>query len=106
MAERFELHRIEDVSGVSGVGVVAEGVRFKDGTCAYRWLSGTATTNIADSIADIEAIHGHGGATRIAWVDAPGKCLHTECACAYPEDAPEHCGCDECCCCGFNASAG
>lgn len=28
---RFELHREEDVSGVSGTGVVAEGVAFSDG---------------------------------------------------------------------------
>src|SRR4051794_16547249 len=37
-AHRFELHRDQDISGVSGVGVVAEGVAFTDGTVALRWL--------------------------------------------------------------------
>lgn len=66
---RFELHRDQDVSGVSGLGVVAEGVQFTDGRCVYRWLSGVATTNVADCLEHIVDIHGHGGATRVVWID-------------------------------------
>lgn len=66
---RFELHRDIDVSGISGTGVVAEGVEFSDGTCVIRWCTGRASTVIWSSIADVEAIHGHGGATRIVWVE-------------------------------------
>lgn len=66
---RFQLVRDVDVTGVSGTGVVAHGVEFPDGTCAYRWATGTATTNVADSVADVEVIHGHGGATRVEWLD-------------------------------------
>lgn len=66
---RFKLVRDEDISGVSGVGHVADGVQFPDGTCAYRWATGTATTNVAASVEDVEAIHGHGGATRLVWID-------------------------------------
>lgn len=35
--EIFELVRNNDVTGISGVGVVAEGVIFSDGTVALRW---------------------------------------------------------------------
>lgn len=34
----FVLRRNEDISGVSGVGIVAEGIEFSDGVVALRWL--------------------------------------------------------------------
>lgn len=64
----FRLHRIEDETGVSGTGDVAEGVRFSDGTCALRWLTATSSTAIYASVEDLERIHGHGGRTVIRWV--------------------------------------
>lgn len=66
---RFRLWRITDSSGVSGKGWVAEGVRFSDGTAAMRWLTNVATTAVAASIDHFNYIHGHGGHTRIAWID-------------------------------------
>jgi len=66
----FELHRDHDVSGVSGVGVVAEGVQFSDGTCVVRWVSPRGSTVVWHSLEDVVAIHGHGGATRVVWLDA------------------------------------
>jgi len=61
------------VSGVSGEGVVAQGIEFPDGRVAYRWhtteVSMAATAQFADSIEDVEAIHGHDGATTIIYVD-------------------------------------
>lgn len=68
---RFLLVRNEDVTGVSGVGPVVWGIQYPDGVCAYRWNSPHRTTCVADSIQDIEAIHGHGGATQVVWVDSP-----------------------------------
>lgn len=67
----FILFRTTDVSGVSGTGVVAEGVEFSDGICVCRWRpdSDTASTCVYDSIADVEAVHGHDGATQIIWED-------------------------------------
>jgi hypothetical protein len=65
----FELHRFVDVSGgISGTGVVAEGVEFSDGKVAVRWLGETPSTVVWDSIAHARAVHGHGGATRIVWL--------------------------------------
>lgn len=69
MARLFILYRVQDVSGVSGTGVVAEGVEFSDGTCVCRWTTETATTTVYDSIADVEYIHGHDGATKIIFED-------------------------------------
>lgn len=63
----FRLQRDEDVNGVSGTGVVAQGVEFDDGTVAMRWLSETATTTLYANSLDVERIHGHGGRTRIVW---------------------------------------
>lgn len=66
---RFLLQRDRDVSGVSGTGVVAEGVQFTDGRAALRWLTEIATTGLYDSVDHLEFIHGHDGATRVTWVD-------------------------------------
>jgi hypothetical protein len=66
---RFQLVRDRDVSGVSGVGVVAEGVEFTDGACVVRWHGEHRSTVVWGSVADALAIHGHGGATRVEWVD-------------------------------------
>lgn len=67
--KRFYLWRNEDVSGVSGTGLVAWGVMWPDGTVALRWESEFATTAIADSIFDVNRIYGHGGKTVIEWID-------------------------------------
>lgn len=68
---RFILIRKEDVTGVSGTGVVVWGVVFPDGTATYRWNTPTATTCVGDSIDDVIAIHGHNGATELVWIDPP-----------------------------------
>jgi len=65
----FVLHRIEDISGVSGTGVVAEGVQFTDGTVVLRWLGERPSTVNWNSIEDAMKIHGHNGATEFVWLD-------------------------------------
>jgi len=66
---RFHLVRTQDVTGISGTGRVAGGVVFPDGTVAMRWNTDVASTAFYDSIADVEEIHGHNGATVVAYVD-------------------------------------
>ena len=69
---RFHLVRDVDVSGVSGTGVVAEGVAFTDGTACLRWCSAWKSTAVYEAgMPSVEAIHGHDGATRIVWLDQP-----------------------------------
>ena len=67
---RFHFERDTDVSGISGIGVVAEGVEFSDGTAVIRWLAGDHhSTVVWANMESVEVIHGHGGATRIVWDD-------------------------------------
>lgn len=47
---RFVLERSEDLTGTSGVGVVAEGVVFSNGHVAYSWISPLATITTCQSI--------------------------------------------------------
>lgn len=69
LTRRFELERLADASGVSGTGIVAWGVQFPDGTAVLRWDSTRRSTGFYASIEDVELIHGHGGTTRINWID-------------------------------------
>lgn len=69
LPRRFVLQREHDVSGVSGTGPVAFGVAFPDGTVAIRWRGQHASTVVWATLADAVAVHGHGGATRIEWID-------------------------------------
>jgi hypothetical protein len=66
---RFRLVREIDVTGVSGVGVVAYGVRFPDGAVATRWNAEIAQTCVWANVGDVVSIHGHNGATRLEWLD-------------------------------------
>jgi hypothetical protein len=67
---RFFFQRDEDVSGASGTGIVVHGIEFNDGTCVVHWLGDRPSTVVWKSIEDAIAIHGHGGGTRLVWVDA------------------------------------
>src|SRR5262252_2439879 len=62
---RSNLVRNEDVSGVSGLGVVAEGVEFTDGSCVLRWFGKWPSSAFYSSLADLIAIHGHEGRTSV-----------------------------------------
>ena len=74
----FWLVRDADITGISGTGVVADGVQFPDGTVVMRWrVAGTArpdhvkpTTVVHDDLESVVGLHGHNGATRVVWVDA------------------------------------
>lgn len=63
----FWFDRQVDESKVSGVGKVAQGVEFDDGTCVLRWLTANRSTAIYANIQELEKIHSHGGQTKIVW---------------------------------------
>jgi hypothetical protein len=69
MMRRFHFERTEDTSGVSGCGIVAEGVVFSNGKVALEWLSAHSSTALYDSLSDVELIHGHEGRTKIVFDD-------------------------------------
>ena len=82
---RFELHRDQDVSGISGTGVVADGVEFPDpftvefpdgvreelpaGWVRLTWRGELSSTVLWASADVAEKVHGHNGATRLVWAD-------------------------------------
>jgi hypothetical protein len=68
----FHLQRDEDETGISGPGRVAEGVEFSDGEVVIRWIVGEFKSTViwAQGPSAVEAIHGHGGKTRLVWHDA------------------------------------
>lgn len=66
---RFILCRDDDVSGLSGIGHVAEGVEFWDGTCAMHWRTKIRSTTVYANVRDLNAIHSHEGKTTIKWLD-------------------------------------
>jgi hypothetical protein len=68
-ARLFRLFRLEDETGLSGTGVVAEGVEFANGKVAVTWGGELAVPSVTvfDSIEQVEKVHGHGGKTRIEW---------------------------------------
>lgn len=72
MLQRFHLVRDEDVTGVSGTGVVAEGVLLSSGKVVLEWLSAWPTSVVWHDrgIESVQKIHGHDGRTRIEWIDA------------------------------------
>ena len=77
----FWLVRAADVTGVSGTGIVAEGVEFSDGTVVLRWLkrepgewnswadTPQPTTVIHEDLSSVFVLHGHDGKTTVAWED-------------------------------------
>jgi hypothetical protein len=68
-ARRFKLVRHEDITGISGTGVVADGVVWPDGTVSIRWQGDRPSVVFWESIEDAYAVHGHGGATTFEWLD-------------------------------------
>lgn len=64
----FQLHRHEDISGISGTGIVAEGVEFTNGKCVISWLTETSSIAIYNNINELEMIHSHDGRTQIVWL--------------------------------------
>jgi hypothetical protein len=66
---RFILLRVEDVSGSSGTGRVAEGVLFTNGWVSMCFPLEPMSIKFFQSIDDVMKIHSHGGRTRLHWQD-------------------------------------
>lgn len=102
--ETFDLIRLDDVSGISGTGKVAEGAVFVDGTTVMRWLSAHPSTVVYESAREVLAIHGHGDKSEMRYHVEKGEdgraCLN----CAHPVsrhwmDGAGICACGGCSCC-------
>ena len=76
----FKLLRIVDETGTSGIGHVAEGVRWSDGSVSLRWLSPTPSFINYEGIPSdarlqregdlhVKIVHGHSGKTLVKYDD-------------------------------------
>jgi len=63
--QEFHLLRLEDASGVSGLGIVARGVVLETGKCVLYWRTFYSSISIYESLAEVESIHSHGGKTQL-----------------------------------------
>lgn len=68
-AKRFILNRLQDATGTSGTGIVAEGVVFSGGKVALTWFSHYGAVNVYDSMEVVKVLHGHNGMTLIEFID-------------------------------------
>ena len=64
---RFRLNRKTDQSGISGTGIVAEGIMFPDGACVLWWKSSRSIATYPDAFT-VARVHSHGGDTEIEWL--------------------------------------
>lgn len=67
----FHLDRLEDETGVSGTGTIAQGVVFDTGMVAMAWLTAVSSIAIYPDLQSVMHIHGHGGKTRLIWDQLP-----------------------------------
>lgn len=72
----FVLNRTEDETGISGTGIVAEGIEFSNGKVVLCWIVGDSkSVSVWDCIEDAIAIHGHGGKTLVQWDTEDGPAV-------------------------------
>jgi hypothetical protein len=69
MPRRFRVVRYEDKTGCSGVGVVATGCEWDDGTVVMYWNTELRSVCVYVNIETLVEIHGHDGATVVQWID-------------------------------------
>lgn len=91
----FLLVRHRDMTGVSGTGIVAEGVEWSDSSASLRWRGDHPTTTFFQTgLGGVRTIHGHQGNTDVIYLDCPsdargfaGSCvdgLCGRCGAAWP----------------------
>lgn len=80
MTRTFKLIRMQDLTGTSGVGCVAQGTVTNDGRAVMTWLVDAkladgskrriTTTTHYESWHDVVLLHGHAGRTVLKWDDS------------------------------------
>jgi len=69
VTRKFVLERNEDVSGMSGTGIVAVGFVLPSGFAIMEWVSLEKSIGFYHSIAQLEKVHGHEGRTIVRFLD-------------------------------------
>lgn len=63
----FHLNRKQDLTGVSGTGIVADGVIFQSGKVVLSWKGDVSSIVIYDNIECVKKIHLHNGLTELIY---------------------------------------
>jgi len=66
-SKRFRLERNTDYSGISGTGVVAEGVELESGRVLIKWLGDRPSLVLWQSMEHAVSVHGHNGGTEFVY---------------------------------------
>jgi hypothetical protein len=66
---RFHLNRLDDETGISGKGLVTNGIEFNDGTVVMAWNTETTSLGVYRNMDDLIKIHGHGGKTVVVYAE-------------------------------------
>ena len=66
---RFVLIRVDDLTGVSGTGEVAEGTVFSSGLAVIHWLREPYAMGVYQTLEDVISVHGHEGRTQLQFID-------------------------------------
>jgi len=69
--KEFHLLRVEDETGVSGVGIVARGVILPSGKVVLEWVTFHSSVTIYENFSHVEEIHGHHGKTKVVLGSPP-----------------------------------
>ncbi|MEK1828906.1 hypothetical protein AAAC51_07100 [Priestia megaterium] len=66
---QFYLHRLEDVSGVSGTGVIGRGVIMPSGHAVMEWTTKRKSIAIYESVNEMQILHAHNGKTELVYLN-------------------------------------
>ena len=64
----FNVMRNDDISGISGCGIVAEGVEFHDGQVAISWFGRYHILEVCKDLKTWLDVHGHEGRTIVEFL--------------------------------------
>ncbi|MFF1790789.1 hypothetical protein ACFVX9_30530 [Kitasatospora sp. NPDC058243] len=97
-AQPFILRRHHDVTGVSGTGIVADGVLFPaagKSRAVVRWRGERGSTVVWDHLGHVKEIHGHDGATVIELVPVDDLIAALKAVAAIPDMTANEVGDDD-----------
>ena len=66
---RFALIRINDLLGITGVGTIAEGIEFSNGSVIVHWLKEPKSIVVWNNMNDMKTINCHNGTSIVHYID-------------------------------------
>lgn len=67
MSSVFHLNRVVDTTGISGTGIVADGIIFPNGKVALCWRGPLSSVVVHDNVKNVQKLHCHGDNTILVY---------------------------------------